>query len=278
MIPAPFDYEVAESVGHALTLLGEREDAKLLAGGHSLLPVLRLRVARPSLLVDVGRLEELSYIRERGDTLAIGALTRHHDLATSPIVQEHNPLVSYAAGLIGDPQVRHRGTIGGSLAHGDPASDLPAVVLALDGEVDVTGADGVRTVAARDFFRGVFETAAGPGEMVTEVRVPKLSGDHVWSYLKFRRRAQDWATVGVAALARRSNGGVAEPAIALVNMGATPLRAAQAEAAWAAGAADPGGNADEGTEPQSDTNASAEFRRHLVRVLVRRAVEESQHR
>ncbi len=278
MIPAPFDYEVAESVGHALTLLGEREDAKLLAGGHSLLPVLRLRVARPSLLVDVGRLEELSYIRERGDTLAIGALTRHHDLATSPIVQEHNPLVSYAAGLIGDPQVRHRGTIGGSLAHGDPASDLPAVVLALDGEVDVTGADGVRTVAARDFFRGVFETAAGPGEMVTEVRVPKLSSDHVWSYLKFRRRAQDWATVGVAALARRSNGGVAEPAIALVNMGATPLRAAQAEAAWAAGAADPGANADEGTEPQSDTNASAEFRRHLVRVLVRRAVEEAQHR
>ncbi len=278
MIPAPFDYEVAESVGHALTLLGEREDAKLLAGGHSLLPVLRLRVARPSLLVDVGRLEELSYIRERGDTLAIGALTRHHDLATSPIVQEHNPLVSYAAGLIGDPQVRHRGTIGGSLAHGDPASDLPAVVLALDGEVDVTGADGVRTVAARDFFRGVFETAAGPGEMVTEVRVPKLSSDHVWSYLKFRRRAQDWATVGVAALARRSNGGVAEPAIALVNMGATPLRAAQAEAAWAAGAADPGANADEGTEPQSDTNASAEFRRHLVRVLVRRAVEEAEHR
>jgi len=278
MIPAPFDYEVAESVGHALTLLGEREDAKLLAGGHSLLPVLRLRVARPSLLVDVGRLEELSYIRERGDTLAIGALTRHHDLATSPIVQEHNPLVSYAAGLIGDPQVRHRGTIGGSLAHGDPASDLPAVVLALDGEVDVTGADGVRTVAARDFFRGVFETAAGPGEMVTEVRVPKLSSDHVWSYLKFRRRAQDWATVGVAALARRSNGGVAEPAIALVNMGATPLRAAQAEAAWAAGAADPGANADEGTEPQSDTNASADFRCHLVRVLVRRAVEEAQHR
>jgi carbon-monoxide dehydrogenase medium subunit len=151
-------------------------------------------------------------------------------------------------------------------------------VLALDGEVDVTGADGVRTVAARDFFRGVFETAAGPGEMVTEVRVPKLSSDHVWSYLKFRRRAQDWATVGVAALARRSNGGVADPAIALVNMGATPLRAAQAEAAWAAGAADPGANADEGPEPESDTNASADFRRHLVRVLVRRAVEEAQHR
>ena len=278
MIPAPFDYEVAESVGHALSLLGEREDAKLLAGGHSLLPVLRLRFARPSLLVDVGRLEELSYIRDTGDALAIGAVTRHHDVATSPTVREHNPLLAYAAGLIGDPQVRHRGTIGGSLAHGDPASDLPAVLLALDGEVDIAGAEGVRTVAARDFFRGVFETAAGPGEMVTEVRVPKLGVDHGWSYLKFRRRAQDWATVGVAAVARRSNGGVAEPAIALVNMGATPLRAAQAEAAWAAGDADPGATADAGTEPSSDTNASADFRRHLVRVLVGRAVEEASHR
>src|SRR5258707_3043414 len=173
MIPAPFDYEVAESVGHALSLLGEREDAKLLAGGHSLLPVLRLRVARPSLLVDVGRLEELSYIRERGDALAIGALTRHHDLATSLLVQEHNPLVSYAAGLIGDPQVRHRGTIGGSLAHADPASDLPAIVLAVDGEIDIAGRGGVRTVPAAEFFQGVFETAVGPEELVTEVRVPK---------------------------------------------------------------------------------------------------------
>ncbi len=278
MIPAPFDYEVAESVEHALSLLKEREDAKLLAGGHSLLPLLRLRVTRPSVLVDIGPISELSYIRDEAGTLAIGALTRHHDLATSPLVQEHNPLLSYVARLIGDPQVRHRGTIGGSLAHGDPASDLPAVLLALDGEVDVAGADGVRTVAARDFFRGVFETAAGPGEMVTEVRVPKLTGDHVWSYLKFRRRALDWATVGVAAVARRSNGGVADPAIALVNMGATPLRAAQAEAAWAAGAADPGASADEGTEPPSDTNGSAEFRRHLVRVLVGRAVEEANRR
>ncbi|HWX10293.1 MAG TPA: xanthine dehydrogenase family protein subunit M [Gaiellaceae bacterium] len=278
MIPAPFDYEVADSVGHALSLLGEREDAKLLAGGHSLLPVLRLRVARPSLLVDLGRLEELSYVRDAGDMLAIGALTRHHDVATSPVVQEHNPLVAYATSLIGDPQVRHRGTIGGSLAHGDPASDLPAVVLALDGEVDVAGADGVRTVAAGEFFRGVFETAAGPKEMVTEVRVPKLAGDHVWSYLKFRRRAQDWATVGVAAVARRENGGVADAAIALVNMGATPLRASAAESAWNAGAADPGAAADEGTDPQSDTNGSAEYRRHLARVLVRQATEEAQRR
>jgi carbon-monoxide dehydrogenase medium subunit len=277
MIPAPFDYEVAESVDHALALLAEREDVKLLAGGHSLLPLLRLRVVRPSLLVDVGRLGDLSYVRDAGGSIAIGALTRHHDVATAPLLQEHNPLVSYAAGLIGDPQVRHRGTIGGSLAHGDPASDLPAIMLALDGEIDVAGSDGVRTVAASDFFRGVFETEAGPAEMVTEVRVPKLTGDHVWSYLKFRRRAQDWATVGVAAVARRSNGGVVDAAVALVNMGATPLRARASEAAWAAGE-DAGAGAAEGTEPPSDTNGSAEFRRHLARVLVRRAVEEAERR
>jgi aerobic carbon-monoxide dehydrogenase medium subunit len=275
MIPAPFDYEVAESVDHALALIGEREDAKLLAGGHSLLPLLRLRFTRPSLLVDVGRLDQLSYVRDAGGSIAIGALTRHQDLVVSPLLQEHNPLLSYAAGLIGDPQVRHRGTIGGSLAHGDPASDLPAVLLALEGEVDVAGVGGVRTVAAADFFHGVFETAAEPHEMVTEVRVPKLTGDHRWSYLKFRRRAQDWATVGVAAVARRTNGGVAETAVALVSMGATPLRAPAVEAAWNDGEPDPGARADEGTEPPSDTNGSAEYRRHLARVLVRRAIEDA---
>ena len=273
MIPASFDYEVAESVDHAIALLAGREDAKVLSGGHSLLPLLRLRVTRPSLLVDVGRLDELSYVRDAGGSIAIGALTRHHDVATAPLLQEHNPLVSYVAGLIGDPQVRHRGTIGGSLAHGDPAADLPAVLLALDGEVDIAGPAGVRTVAAADFFLGVFETAVGPDEIVTEVRVPKLTGDHGWSYLKFRRRAQDWATVGVAAVARRSNGDIGEPAIALVSMGATPLRARAAEAAWAAGE-DPGPLAHEGTDPPGDTNGSPEYRRHLVKVLVHRAVEE----
>jgi aerobic carbon-monoxide dehydrogenase medium subunit len=273
MIPAPFDYELAESVEHARELLGSREDTKVLAGGHSLLPLLRLRAFRPSLLVDIGRIEELVYVRDAGSQLAIGALTRHHDLATSPLLQEHNPLVSYVAGLIGDPQVRHRGTIGGSLAHGDPASDLPAVMLALDAEVDIAGDGVVRTVAAADFFRGAFETAAAPTELVTEIRVPKLSAEHVWSYLKFRRRAQDWATVGVAAVARQ-NGGVSEPAIAFVSMGATPLRASAAEAAWAAGE-DPGAVAAEGTDPPSDTNGTAEFRRHLAQVLVRRAVEQA---
>lgn len=273
MIPAAFDYERADSVEHALELLGSRDDAKLLAGGHSLLPAMRLRLSRPSLLVDVSRLRELSYVRDAGSSIAIGALTRHHDVATAPLLQEHNPLVSYVAGLIGDPQVRHRGTIGGSLAHGDPASDFPAVALALGAEVDIAGAGGTRTVAAADFFHGVFETAAGAGEIVTEVRVPKLSGDHVWSYLKFRRRAQDWATVGVAAVARQ-NGAITEPAIALVSMGATPVRASASEAAWAGGD-DPGAVAADGTDPPSDTNGSAEFRRHLAGVLVRRAVEEA---
>ena len=277
MIPAPFDYEVAESVEHAISLLGSRDDTKVLAGGHSLLPLLRLRLARPSLLVDVGRLDDLSYVREAGDSIAIGALTRHHDVVNAPLLQEHNPLVAYAAGLIGDPQVRHRGTIGGSLAHGDPASDLPAVALALDCEIDIAGPGGVRTVPAAEFFHGVFQTAVGPDELVTEVRVPKQSGDHVWSYLKFRRRAQDWATVGVAAVAKRSNGGVEDAAISLVSMGATPLRAAAAEAAWNAGE-DPGAVAAEGTDPPSDTNGSADFRRHLVEVLVRRAVEEASRR
>jgi carbon-monoxide dehydrogenase medium subunit len=237
---------------------------------------MRLRLSRPSLLVDVGRLSELSYVRDAGASIAIGALTRHHDVATAPLLQEQNPLVSYVAGLIGDPQVRHRGTIGGSLAHGDPASDLPALALALDAEIDIAGGGGTRTVAAADFFRGVFETATRARELVTEVRVPKLSGDHIWSYLKFRRRAQDWATVGVAAVARR-NGGIAEPAIALVSMGAVPLRAPAAEAAWAGGG-DPGVVAAEGTDPPSDTNGSAEFRRHLAGVLVRRAVEEAEGR
>jgi aerobic carbon-monoxide dehydrogenase medium subunit len=274
MIPAPFEYAVADSVEHALSLLADHEDAKLLAGGHSLIPLLRLRVTRPSLLVDVGRLDELAYVRDAGDSIAIGALTRHHDLATAPLLQEHNPLVSYTAGLIGDPQVRHRGTIGGSLAHGDPASDLPAVVLALDGEIDVVGPEGKRTIPASAFFEGVFQTAAGADGMVTEVRVPKLTGDHGWSYLKFRRRAQDWATVGVAAVAKRANGTAETASIALVNMGATPLRAHAAEQAVAAGE-DPGAVAADGTDPPTDTNASAEYRRYLAGVLVRRALGEA---
>jgi aerobic carbon-monoxide dehydrogenase medium subunit len=276
MIPAQFDYEVAESAEHAVELLGTREEAKLLAGGHSLIPLLRLRFARPSLLVDIGRVSDLAYVRDAGDKLAIGALSRHHDVQHDPLIQEHCPLVSYTAGLIGDPQVRHRGTIGGSLAHGDPASDLPTVMLALDAELVVRGDDGERVVPAADFFRGVFETAVGPHDVLTEIRIPKL-GPAGWSYVKFNRRAQDWATVGVAAIVRRSNGTIDGAAVALTNMGATPIRASAVEQVLRSvddveTAAE---SVVEGTDPPSDTSGSADYRRHLARVLTRRALEEA---
>lgn len=275
MIPAPFDYEVAESVDHAIALLGEKEDAKLLAGGHSLLPAMKLRLARPSTLIDIGRLADLSYVREDGDWIAIGGLTRHADVAAAELLEEHCPLIARVAGQIGDPQVRHRGTIGGSIAHGDPASDLPAALLALDGEIVVRGPGGERTIATGDFFTGVFQTAIGPDEVLVEVRVPKLAGAG-WSYTKLNRRAQDWATVAVAVVARNGGG----TAIALTNMGATPLRAKAAEDALAGGAtnADAAALAAEGTEPSSDHAASADFRRHLARVLTRRALDEAASR
>lgn len=276
MIPAAFDYEVAESVDHAIELLGDREDAKLLAGGHSLVPAMKLRLARPTSLVDIGRLDDLSYVTEDGDTIAIGALTRHKDVAGAPLLREHCPIVSFTAGQIGDPQVRHRGTIGGSLAHGDPASDLPTVILALDGELVARGPAGDRAIAAAEFFTGVFQTALAPDEMLVEIRVPKL-GSAGWSYTKMNRRAQDWATVAVAAVTR-PNG--APTTIALTNMGATPLRASGSEDALAGGSSieDAAALAAEGTEPSSDHAASAEFRRHLARVLTKRALDEAASR
>jgi carbon-monoxide dehydrogenase medium subunit len=277
VIPAPFEYDVAESVDHALDLLGGDEDAKPLAGGHSLIPALKLRISRPSRLVDLGRLAELSYVRDEGDHVAIGALTRHRDLATSETLRTACPIVAHTASTIGDPQVRHRGTIGGSLAHGDPASDLPAVMLALGARMVVRGKNGEREVPAGEFFRGVFETAVGPGELLTEVRVPHLGRSTGWSYVKFRRRAQDWAIVGVAAVVMRDDGSLADASIALVNMGATPLRATAAEAALASGSspAEAAAQAADGSDPPADTSASAEFRRHLARVLTGRALEEA---
>ena len=249
MIPAPFDYEVAESVGHALSLLGEREDSKLLAGGHSLLPLLRLRVDA-AVAARRRRAARRSWRTSatRASSIAIGALTRHHDVATSPLLQEHNPLVSYAAGLIGDPQVRHRGTIGGSLAHGDPASDLPAVLVALDGEVDIAGADGVRTVAAADFFqRRVRDGGGSAGARDRGARAEAHAATTAGASSSSggaRRTGRRSGSRCRAALERRRR----SAAIGLVNMGATPLRAARAEAAWAAGG-DPGAAAAEGTEP-----------------------------
>ncbi|MBI2237225.1 MAG: xanthine dehydrogenase family protein subunit M [Actinobacteria bacterium] len=275
MIPAPFDYERAESVDHAIQLLGAKSDAKILAGGHSLLPLMRLRLARPSMLVDIGRLKDLAYVREDGDAVAIGALTRHHDVANSEALQQLCPIVSFTAGEIGDPQVRHMGTIGGSVAHADPASDMPSALLALEAQFVIQGPKKSRTVGAKDFFKGLFEPDLGPNEVLTEIRVPKTEG-RGWSYIKFHRRAQDWAIVGVAALA----GDGSRPAVALTNMGDRPLRAAAVEQALAGGA-DPASAAEhapEGTSPPSDTFGSAEYRRELAKVLVRRALEEAMSR
>lgn len=276
MIPAPFEYRRVDTVDEAIQALSDGPDAKLLAGGHSLLPLMKLRLARPSLLVDISRLQDLKYVKEDGDRVAIGALTRHHDVANSEVLQELCPIVSYAAGEIGDPQVRHVGTIGGSVAHADPASDMPSVLLALDAEMVIRGAGGAsRTVPASGFFKGLFEPDLASDEVLTEIRVPKTAG-RGWSYLKFHRRAQDWALVGVAALAQNGAG----PSVALTNMADRPVRAAGVEEALAGGA-DPAAaseRAAEGTSPPTDAFASAEYRRELVKVLVRRAIEEAQAR
>ncbi|MFO7572730.1 MAG: xanthine dehydrogenase family protein subunit M [Gaiellaceae bacterium] len=277
MIPATFDYEVAESAEHAVALLGEREDAKLIAGGHSLLPAMKLRLARPACLIDVGRLSDLSYVQEEGAELAIGALTRHRDVAASDALREHCPIMAHAAGQVGDPQVRHRGTIGGSLAHGDPASDLPAVVLALGGVLVARGPSGDRAIPAPDFFTGVFETALAPDELLVEIRVPKRGPGWGWAYEKMSRRAQDWATVAVAVVGERTNGSIDRASITLVNMAGTPVHALASQRAIADGASivDAAALAAEGTEPSSDHAASADFRRHLARVLTRRALEQA---
>ena len=276
MIPAPFDYARAESIDDAIRLLSEHEDAKILAGGHSLLPLMKLRLARPSMLVDVSRIGDLSYTRDDGDVVAIGALTRHHDVANSEALHDLCPILPYAASLIGDPQVRHVGTIGGSVAHADPASDLPSVLVALDAEMVVRGPGGAsRTVGAGDFFTGLFEPDLAHNEVLAEIRVPKTAG-RGWSYLKFHRRSQDWAMVGVAALT--GNGSAA--AVALTNMADRPVRAAGVEEALTGGAdaAAAAERAPEGTSPPSDAFASAEYRRELSKVLVRRALEEAQAR
>lgn len=280
MIPASFDYEVATSVDHAKSLLKQGgEDAKLLAGGHSLLPMMRLRLARPSLLIDIGRLSDLSYVREEKDHVAIGALTRHHDVNNSEVLERHCPLLAHTAGLVGDPQVRHRGTIGGSVAHGDAASDLPTTLLALEADFVLSGDSADRIVPAMEFFTGLFATALQPGELLTEIRVPKIGTNHGWSYVKFNRRAQDWAIVGVAAVIDVSDGVISRAAIGLTNMGKKPLRATAVEAALAGadgnGIKDAAARAAEGTSPPSDTNGSAEYRKHLVTVLTRRALEEA---
>ena len=272
MIPASFEYVRAGTVDEAIALLSEHgDDAKVLAGGHSLLPLMRLRLAQPAMLVDIGPLRELSYVREEKDYVAVGALTRHHDIATSTVALASAPVLAHVAGQIGDPQVRHRGTIGGSLAHGDPASDLPAVLLALGGTLVAQGPNGQREIAAADFFVSFFEVALAPDELLVEVRVPQ-SSDGQWGFEKLTKRAQDWAIVGAVAV--RSSGSVG---VGLINMGPIPLRASTVEAALASGsnAAAASAFAAEGTEPAADFNGSVAYRQHVARVLVRRALEKA---
>jgi carbon-monoxide dehydrogenase medium subunit len=277
VIPPSFTYARATSVDEALALAAEHgEDAKYLAGGQSLLPLMKLRFAAPAVLIDLGRVTELSYVRDEGTYVAIGALTRHHDVATAQLLLSDVPLLAHAAEAVGDPQIRHRGTIGGSVAHADAAADLPAALLALDATFVVRGEAGSRSVPAAEFFRGIFETALAPGELLTEIQVPKPASPAAWSFQKFNKRAIDFAMVGVAVQGTGSQ----NTAVALINMGSTPLRATGVESALARGAsiADAAALAAEGTNAGSDIHASKAYREHLARVLVRRALEEASSR
>ncbi len=270
MIPAPFELVPADSTEAALAALAEHGDeAKLLAGGHSLIPLLRFRFAAPAVLVDIGRLADLSYVRDGGDHVAVGALTCHHDVHRSDLLRAEAPLLAHVAGEVGDPSVRKRGTLGGSLAHGDPASDLPAALLALGGSVVATGPGGERVIDGADLFTGFLETALAPDELMTEVRIPK--GSTGWGYEKFNRRAQDWAIVGAAVSLNGS------PRVALVNMDSRPVRQPAVEEALETGAsaADAAAVAAEGMNPPEDLNGDAEYRNHLARVLVERAITQA---
>ncbi|NMH98065.1 FAD binding domain-containing protein [Pseudonocardia acidicola] len=278
MIPAKFDYVRPSSVEEAVTALQQGgDDAKILAGGQSLLPVLRLRLAAPSVIIDLGGIAELRGVREDGDRIVVGAMTPHHDVMRSDLVKQHVALLAQATETVADPQVRHRGTLGGSLAHADPAGDLGAVALALDAEFVIAGASGRRTVPASEFFVDYFTTAIGEGEVLVEIRFPRYTG---WKthYEKFNRTAQAWSMVAVAAALKVDGGAISQARVGLTNMGATPLRATGVEQALVGQPA----NADtvraaaeratEGTAAPSDADAAADYREHLARVLTGRAV------
>jgi carbon-monoxide dehydrogenase medium subunit len=268
VIPSPFSYRRARSIEEALDLVAEHgDDAKFLAGGHSLLPLMKLRLAAPEVLIDLGDLHDLSYVTDQGSYVAIGALTRHHDVHQSGLLTRDIPLLAYAAGQVGDPQIRHRGTIGGSIAHADPASDLPATLLALDATIVARGPGGEREIPIGEFFQSLFETCLEPEELLTEIRVPKPASTG-WSFQKFTQRAIDWAIVGCA---------VTDGRVALVNMGGTPLRATAVEQSLAGGAsaAAAAAHAAEGTSAADDIRATRAYREHLARVLVSRALTEA---
>jgi aerobic carbon-monoxide dehydrogenase medium subunit len=279
MIPGKFDYVRPETVDGAVRALAEAGDeAKVIAGGQSLLPLLRLRLAYPDVLIDVGGIDELRGVSDAGDALVIGSRTTHYQLVHDPLVAEHAGLLAQATSTVADPAVRHRGTLGGALAHADPAGDLPAVILALDGTLIARGPGGEREIAAADFFVDYLTSSLEPDEILTAIRIPKLGPGWGYRYEKFHRTAQSWATVGVAALVRRDNGTVAEARVGLTNMGTVPVRATATERA-ASGAeasraalSEAAAHADEGTEPPGDLHGAPDYRRHLARVLTGRAL------
>ena len=278
MIPSQFDYVAPESVEQALAAIAEAgDDGKVLAGGQSLLPILRLRMNSPETVIDLGRIADLQQVSEEGDTLVVGAMATHHDVMRHPLVGEHAALLARTLEEVADPQVRHRGTVGGALVHADPAGDVGTAVLALDAELVIAGPNGSRTVAAEDFFVDIFQTAVGEDELLTHIRIPKHTG---WGarYEKFIRVAQQWSIVAVAATVKVEGGAIADARVGLTNMGSTPLRAKGVERALIgqSPSADVVGQAAaaaaEGTEPPSDLNGAADYRKHLAGVLTRRAV------
>ena len=278
MIPTQFDYVAPTSVEDALSALAAHgDDAKIIAGGQSLLPVLRMRLNAPEMVIDLGRIDSLRGIRDDGDAIVIGATTTHYDVLHDPLVNEHCALIARAVAEVADAQIRHRGTFGGALAHADPAGDLGAPALALGAEFVIAGPGGTRTVTAEDFFVDLFETAVGEDEILTEVRVPKHTG---WGahYEKFVRIKHQWAIVAVAATVKSNGATISEAKIGLTNMGSTPLRARATEAGLAGAELSEAGvraacdRAAEGTNPPSDLNGDADYRRHLATVITRRAV------
>jgi aerobic carbon-monoxide dehydrogenase medium subunit len=278
VIPSAFDYVAPATVDEAIQALSRAgDDAKVLAGGQSLVPVLRLRLAAPTMLVDLNKISELRGVRDDGDAIVVGAMTTHHDVINDPLVREHAALLALATQTVGDPQIRHRGTLGGALVHADPAGDLLAPVVVLDAEMVIVGPGGRRTVPASEFFVDLFTTAVQPDEVLIEIRIPKKTG---WGahYEKFQRVAQAWSIVAVAAAVRTEGGSIAEARVALTNMAATPVRATGVEQALMGQPATAetiraaAEHAAEGTSPMSDGNADADYREHLARVLTGRAV------
>ncbi len=278
MIPASFDYESPRTLDEALSLLTSRDDAKLLAGGHSLLPTMKLRLAAPALLVDLGRVSGLNYIRDAGEKIAIGAMTTHAEIASSDLLHRNSPLLASAAAEIGDVQVRNRGTIGGSLAQAHPSADYPAAILALDAEIVARSKNGERVIPARDFFTGMFTTTLRPDEIITEIRVPKTNGDAT-AYRKFHHPASGYAVVGVAVLLKTAGVKIENAAIGITGLSQNAYRATAVEQALrgktAEAIATAAEHAADGAEPMGDTYASRDYRQHLARVMTRRALEQA---